>query len=161
MPRRSPGPDATVPPSMLWPLLCSALLVGIAVTGDVIRAYSRQRLRTTAHGTGAFGAARSTDEPHSLQRARGGEPGRGRHARAPWHIPWKGWKDIFWRTYQQIGEMNHQSACLHGRRRRPCRCRNTTRQPREIRLRSEAIISCPSVSMSNPGISSGVKPWTK
>jgi membrane protein len=104
MPRRSPGPDATVPPSMLWPLLCSALLVGIVVTGDVIRAYSRQRLRTTAHGTGAFGAGRSTDEPHGLQRARAGEPGRGRHARAPWHIPWKGWKDIFWRTYQQIGE---------------------------------------------------------
>jgi Virulence factor BrkB len=104
MPRRSPGPDATVPPSMLWPLLCSALLVGIVVTGDVIRAYSRQRLRTTAHGTGAFGAARSTDEPRGLRRARAGEPGRGRHARAPWHIPWKGWKDIFWRTYQQIGE---------------------------------------------------------
>jgi membrane protein len=104
MPRRSPGPDATVPPSMLWPLLCSALLVGIVVTGDVIRAYSRQRLRTTAHGTGAFGAGRSTDEPLGLQRARGSEPGRGRHARAPWHIPWKGWKDIFWRTYQQIGE---------------------------------------------------------
>ena len=104
MPRRSPGPDATVPPSMLWPLLCSALLVGIMVTGDVIRAYSRQRLRTTAHGTGAFGAARSTDEPHGLQRARAAEPGRGRYAQAPWHIPWKGWKDIFWRTYQQIGE---------------------------------------------------------
>jgi membrane protein len=89
---------------MLWPLLCSAFLVGIVVTGDVIRAYSRQRLRTTAHGTGAFGAGRSTDEPLGLQRARGSEPGRGRHARAPWHIPWKGWKDIFWRTYQQIGE---------------------------------------------------------
>jgi len=89
---------------MLWPLLCSALLVGVVVTGDVIRAYSRQRLRTTAHGTGAFGAGRSTDEPLGLQRARGSEPGRGRHARAPWHIPWKGWKDIFWRTYQQIGE---------------------------------------------------------
>ena len=57
-----------------------------------------------AHGTGAFGAARSTDEPHGLQRARAGEPGRGRHGQAPWHIPWKGWKDIFWRTYQQIGE---------------------------------------------------------
>jgi membrane protein len=104
MPRRSPGPDATVPPSMLWPLLGSALLVGIMVTGDVIRAYSWQRLRATAHGTGAFGVARSTDEPHGLRRARAAEPGRGRHAQAPWHIPWKGWKDIFWRTYQQIGE---------------------------------------------------------
>ena len=43
VPRRSPGPGATVSPSMLWPLLCSALLVGMMVTGDVIRAYSRQR----------------------------------------------------------------------------------------------------------------------
>ena len=54
--------------------------------------------------SGAFGAARSTDEPHGLQSARAAEPGRGRHVQAPWHIPWKGWKDIFWRTYQQIGE---------------------------------------------------------
>jgi hypothetical protein len=78
---------------MLWPFLGSALLVGIMVTGDVIRAYSWQRLRATAHRTGAFGVARSTDEPHNLQRARAAEPGRGRHAQAPWHIPWKGWKD--------------------------------------------------------------------
>jgi membrane protein len=37
-----------------------------------------------------------------LARAR--EPGRGRAAKAPWNIPWTGWKDIFWRTYRQIGE---------------------------------------------------------
>jgi membrane protein len=66
--------------------------------------YSRQRLGGQADGTGAFAASRSTGEPHGLQRARAGEPGRGRHAQAPWHIPLKGWKDIFWRTYQQIGE---------------------------------------------------------
>ena len=29
---------------------------------------------------------------------------RGRAARAPWEIPWTGWKDILWRTYGQIGE---------------------------------------------------------
>jgi membrane protein len=104
MPRRSPGPDATVPPPMLWPLLCSALLVGMLVTGDLIRAYRRQRLAAQGHGTGAFGTSRSTDEPHGLQLTRAGEPGRGRHAQAPCQIPWKGWKDIFWRTYQQIGE---------------------------------------------------------
>ena len=38
------------------------------------------------------------------QHARAEEPGRGRHAEMPWQIPWKGWKDILWRTYQQIGE---------------------------------------------------------
>src|ERR1700759_4698762 len=31
-------------------------------------------------------------------------PGRGRHATEPTHIPLKGWKDILWRTYEQIGE---------------------------------------------------------
>ena len=30
--------------------------------------------------------------------------GRGRGAKTPWDIPWKGWKDILWRTYAQIGE---------------------------------------------------------
>jgi len=31
------------------------------------------------------------------------EPGRGRLAPGPHHIPAKGWKDIAWRTYQEIG----------------------------------------------------------
>jgi hypothetical protein len=45
-----------------------------------------------------MGTTRSTEH----QRAH--EPGRGRHATAPWQIPWAGWKDILWRTYQQINE---------------------------------------------------------
>ncbi|MBR0708744.1 YihY/virulence factor BrkB family protein [Bradyrhizobium liaoningense] len=32
------------------------------------------------------------------------QPGRGRHAKSPFAIPWAGWKDIFWRTYQRIDE---------------------------------------------------------
>ena len=39
-----------------------------------------------------------------MQHKRAHEPGRGRHAEAPWQIPWRGWKDVLWRTYQQIGE---------------------------------------------------------
>ena len=31
-------------------------------------------------------------------------PGRGRHAQSPANIPAKGWKDILWRTYEQINE---------------------------------------------------------
>ena len=30
--------------------------------------------------------------------------GRGRHAQSPTAIPSKGWKDILWRTYEQINE---------------------------------------------------------
>ena len=54
--------------------------------------------------TGTFGTNVSSDEPRALQHARAREPDRGRHADAPWQIPWRGWKDILWRTYQQIGE---------------------------------------------------------
>jgi len=32
------------------------------------------------------------------------QSGRGRQATAPWQIPWAGWKDILWRTYEQISE---------------------------------------------------------
>jgi membrane protein len=32
------------------------------------------------------------------------DQGRGRRATAPWQIPWKGWKDILIRTYQQVNE---------------------------------------------------------
>jgi membrane protein len=54
--------------------------------------------------TGAFGTTRSTDEPREVQHERAREPGRGREATAPWQMPWKGWKDILWRTYQQLNE---------------------------------------------------------
>jgi len=32
------------------------------------------------------------------------QPGRGRRSRSPFAIPWAGWKDIFWRTYQRIDD---------------------------------------------------------
>ncbi|MBR0910975.1 YihY/virulence factor BrkB family protein [Bradyrhizobium japonicum] len=32
------------------------------------------------------------------------QPGRGRRAKSPFAIPWPGWKDIFWRTYQRIDD---------------------------------------------------------
>jgi membrane protein len=44
------------------------------------------------------------DEPQGSQGDRSKQDGRGRRAAVPWHIPWRGWKDIFWRTYNQISE---------------------------------------------------------
>jgi membrane protein len=60
--------------------------------------------RQARPATGAFGTTRSTDEPARLQHDRAHESGHGRHSTAPWQIPWAGWKDILWRTYQQINE---------------------------------------------------------
>ena len=44
------------------------------------------------------------DQPISVQMRRAKEPGRGRHAVAPWHIPWAGWKDILWRVYASVND---------------------------------------------------------
>lgn len=42
----------------------------------------------------------ATATPHAFDTA---EPGRGRLAHGPHRIPPRGWKDIVWRTYQEIG----------------------------------------------------------
>src|SRR3954462_1546091 len=51
-------------------------------------------LRPANEGSGASTDARPTEA----------DQGRGRRARAPWQIPWKGWKDILIRTYQQVNK---------------------------------------------------------
>src|SRR5262245_29704390 len=48
-----------------------------------------------------FNQATSLDEPMEIHLKRAAEKGRGRHARHFWQIPWRGWKDILWRTYWQ------------------------------------------------------------
>jgi membrane protein len=52
-------------------------------------------------GDEPFGESQSHQERMQTQLKRANEPGRGRHAASPTQIPWKGWKDIFWRTVNQ------------------------------------------------------------
>jgi membrane protein len=80
------------------------VLVGMMIASEVRRAYRTSGTTADRPATGAFGAGRSTDEPVAAQHERAQETGRGRHAQAPWQIPWRGWKDILWRTYEQVGE---------------------------------------------------------
>ena len=91
-----------VSPAEYWAFLSIAMLLAVAFLAPV-RSGSKGEPQN-ALGTGAFGAKGSTDEPRVIQHKRAHEPGRGRHAGAPWQIPLRGWKDILWRTYQQIGE---------------------------------------------------------
>jgi membrane protein len=46
---------------------------------------------------------RATSQPESIPAA-SHQSDRGRHATRPWQIPLRGWRDIFVRTHQQIGE---------------------------------------------------------
>ena len=84
-----------------WIFLCATAVMAIAL---VIPKSWGVRVVGGHPATGAFGTSRSSDEPQISQDKRAQEPGRGRHADAPWQIPLRGWKDILWRTYQQIGE---------------------------------------------------------
>jgi membrane protein len=50
---------------------------------------------------------RRSDEGHSRETSPAGaaiQPGHGRGSRSPFRIPWAGWKDILWRTYQRIDD---------------------------------------------------------
>jgi membrane protein len=87
-------------PSDVWPLLCSALLVGAVFAAEISRLYRVQSREPSAGKV----LSRSSEEPQVVQRRRALEPGRGRHATSPWQIPFKGWADILWRTYERIGE---------------------------------------------------------
>jgi membrane protein len=49
-----------------------------------------------------FGEPRSSEEPRALELRRSQEHGRGRSARHPLQIPWRGWMDILWRTFNEM-----------------------------------------------------------
>jgi membrane protein len=49
-----------------------------------------------------FGEPRSSEAPRQIELRRAQEHGRGRHASHPLEIPWRGWKDILWRTYTEM-----------------------------------------------------------
>ena len=49
-----------------------------------------------------FADPKPAQEPLAWQQARAVEKGRGRRARAPLQIPWRGWKDILLRTYHEV-----------------------------------------------------------
>src|SRR3954463_12890374 len=105
---RKPGGREGRSGDLIKPLIVYALLSLIDATRRPLgggRSDPMDRLSDGGRpGPGALGATRSTDEPRGVQHDRASEDARGRRASAPWQIPWSGWKDIFWRTYGQIGE---------------------------------------------------------
>jgi membrane protein len=80
--------------------LVSWFAASVLTAAAVIYAIKRDDDRRKAEA--AFGSENPAAEPLSLQEARARERGRGRRARTPVHIPWRGWKDIFIRTYHQV-----------------------------------------------------------
>jgi membrane protein len=84
-------------PFVVWPILCSAGLVAALYAAEFGRLYRAQSGQSANRKT----VSKSCETP---QRGRALQPGRGRRAASPWQIPFRGWKDILWRTYERIGE---------------------------------------------------------
>jgi membrane protein len=79
-----------------------ASIAGFAVAAGAVRLERAFRPRPPEGRQAPLGADRAADEPLALQTRRAVEPGRGRSADTPTRIPWRGWKDILWRTYAEI-----------------------------------------------------------
>ena len=77
----------------------SSLAAALVLVGGMVWA---NRARKPVQRPGAVTQLTPAQEPLKTQQARGAEHGRGRRATSPWRIPWAGWKDILWRTYQEI-----------------------------------------------------------
>jgi membrane protein len=82
--------------------LISWFAASVVVTAGVIFALKRQEEdRQVLKPVRVLVRATPAQEPLGLQEIRATERGRGRRARRPSQIPWRGWKDIVLRTYQE------------------------------------------------------------
>ncbi|CAN5337088.1 YihY/virulence factor BrkB family protein [soil metagenome] len=84
-------------------------LVLIAATTLLILAVQRWCVGQTATDTAPTGddvsqIGDTTVHPAAVYTRELAERGRGRRSTSPLSIPWAGWKDILWRTYNQINE---------------------------------------------------------
>jgi len=76
-------------------------LVGLLAANFVLQALVRDP-RRDGPPADAFGVPSSRSEPLTRHYSRAAESGRGREAIKPWQIPWRGWKDILWRTFEEV-----------------------------------------------------------
>ncbi len=82
--------------------LLSWFAASVLVTAGAIYALKLQDNGRPSKPARAPPRATPAQEPLTLQERRAAEPGRGRRARAPLQIPWRGWKDVLVRTYREI-----------------------------------------------------------
>lgn len=87
-----------------WAAAALVMMTAATLVAGVHQEAEAERARRRRVGS-ASGVAKLTpaQEPQGTQYDRAHEPGRGRGAASPLEIPWAGWKDILWRTYQEIG----------------------------------------------------------
>ena len=85
----------------LWEIVVyGALALALLATSKPVDANAAPEERLGASAT----PAHSPDSGRENDRTRAAEHGRGRQATSPWRIPWRGWKDILWRSYKKMND---------------------------------------------------------
>ena len=85
----------------LWEIVVyGALALALLATSKPVDANAAPEERLGASAT----PAHSPDSGRENDRSRAAEHGRGRQATSPWRIPWRGWKDILWRSYKKMND---------------------------------------------------------
>jgi membrane protein len=82
--------------------LVSWFAASVMVTAAVVYALNLQGRRPQPRPYRAPARATPAQEALTVQEIRAAEKGRGRQARAPLQIPWRGWKDILLRSYHEV-----------------------------------------------------------
>jgi membrane protein len=89
----------------IWPLLALGVLAAV-----LNRAEERSEPPGQTHPAIHPGPDKrpreqaENDQPLAAQMRRAKEEGRGRRAKAPWQIPWAGWKDVLWRVNESVND---------------------------------------------------------
>jgi membrane protein len=99
--------EAPMTPVHIRPAAKTGLTVtdlGIVLGYKVLNAILPHKEEPRQPPSAAFGGHSSRQEPAVVQVSRAAEPGRGREATTPGEIPWRGWSDVLWRTYEQVQE---------------------------------------------------------
>jgi YihY family inner membrane protein len=82
--------------------LMSWFAASVLVTAGVIYTLKFRDVRHKPAPAAVPPRATPAQEPLTLQEFRAAERGRGRRARKPLQLPWRGWKDVLVRTYREI-----------------------------------------------------------
>jgi membrane protein len=94
----------TVHSVMSWAAAALVVMTAAALLAGAQEEAAAERARRRPVGVSGVAKLTPAQEPRDLQYDRARERGRGRRALSPLQIPWTGWKDILWRTYEEIGE---------------------------------------------------------
>ncbi|HET9902715.1 MAG TPA: YihY/virulence factor BrkB family protein [Xanthobacteraceae bacterium] len=92
--------DRSLP--LFWSLVATGVAAGLLLNAGGQGARRAASARAAAPATAGSEEPAGSREPQGKQIAGAREAGRGRHAASPLAIPARGWKDILWRTYEEM-----------------------------------------------------------